>query len=251
VTVTKLTNANKLKIWEKLTIQIGEGKNAGTYITRIEDFNNNKLVVSSPQYMRGKTLLRDNIDVIVMVTREDAIYQFHSHINQADKPGSLCLLSPPKSVKRVQRRQFCRIKMTTALSYVQIDDEFDFQKYRNKIEWISSITVDISAGGFLIKSPEKLNVKEHILIKPTLFSEIGLPTYAIANCCRTFEERDAFYSGIELILKDDLRKIFKPAQLKRLPKEILNFHDQAQETLSQHVFNLQIEFRKKGVLGDG
>ena len=111
-----------LKVWDKLEIVVGDDDKKSVYFSRIEDFDHEGLVVTAPEFQYGDTLLRDNCDVVVMVTKGDAIYLMSSEISRYQKSSkNLYFLAKPSHIKRVQRRDFVRIDYLEDASYLHFD----------------------------------------------------------------------------------------------------------------------------------
>lgn len=72
-----------LRVWEKIELLVGDGDSAGHYLARIEDFINGGIVITEPEFLSGNSLMRENADIMVVVCREDAMYQFASTIRKA------------------------------------------------------------------------------------------------------------------------------------------------------------------------
>lgn len=238
-----------LKLWEKLEIVVGEDSNAGWYLARIEDFLEEGIVISSPEFIEGGTLLRKNSHVAVFLTREDAVYRFYSRVKQVKTHlETIYLLTPPRGVKRIQRRHFVRIELYARVSYAKLTGDEKPKLSCDQITWRKSTTVDISGGGMLIKADENLAPRDLLLVKVDFFPEIGLPDTIAAICRRTFRQGNDSFVGIEFLLSQRLGHYFKKGELKNLPQSVRDFAPTAQNKLVVYIFHQQIELRKKGLL---
>lgn len=244
-----LRSGQPLKIWDQLEIIVGEGAQAGKYHARIEDFINGGIVITSPEYVEGNTLLRQDIDVMVNVCREDAVYQFSSQIKQRTSTRSKYLiLTPPRNVRRVQRRLFVRIDVIERLEYAVINPTLEWQDYEDRATWHVSKTVDISGGGLLMKAGDDVSVKDLLFLKVDFFRDLLLPEVVVGLCRRTFIRGKDHLAGVEILLASKLEKYFKRDEMRRLPRAVHEFDGKAQDRLVNYVFNKQIEMRNKGVL---
>ena len=247
-----LQSGKTLRIWESIEIIVGSEPDSGLYRSRIEDFINGGIVITSPDFISGHTLLRYDVDVTVNVVREDAVYQFHSRIRRHATPlGRFLILTPPRKIKRVQRRRFVRIEMLANVSYARIKPTMDWDDYDERLSWHNTRTVDISGGGVLIKLTKKEEVEhdgELYLLKVDFFRLNEIPEKVVGICRRTFVKNDCAFAGIEMLTVDQLRDHFSPGQLKKLPVEVTSFDRRAQDRLVNHIFNKQIELRNKGLL---
>lgn len=244
-----LRSGQPLKIWDQLEIIVGEGEQAGKYRARIEDFINGGIVITSPEYVEGNTLLRQDIDVTVNICRDDAVYQFSSQIRQRTSTHRRYLiLTPPRNVRRVQRRLFVRIEAIERLEYAAINPTLEWQDYEDRATWHPSKTVDISGGGLLMKVGDDVSVKDLIFLKIGFFADLSLPDVVVGVCRRIFSRGRARLAGIEIVLASRMEKYFRRDEMRRLPRAVLEFDGKAQDRLVNYVFNKQIEMRNKGVL---
>lgn len=243
-----IKSGNPLKVWESLEILVGDERDPGRYRARIEDFLNGGIVITSPVFVEGKSLLRDGCEVLVNITRDDAVYQFSSNIRSSTRSGGSSILSPPKNIRRVQRRLFCRVQTSEHLEYALIEASMDWEDYDEKLKWHQSTCRDISGGGMLINLAEETDSGQLLLVKVKSFESYDLPGMLVAVCRRVFKQEDRLLAGIEFVSTDRLRKYFTQAQLKRLPSKATRFDNAAQDRLVTVTFNRQIDLRNKGLL---
>jgi len=116
-----------LKVWEKLRLVVGEGSQAGIYEARVEDFINGGVVITAPEFIGGHSLLRNGVQVVVQITREDAAYQFDSLVRMLPGDDSKrIILTPPRHLQRIQRRQFARVEYSSRVVVAHIKPDQDF-----------------------------------------------------------------------------------------------------------------------------
>lgn len=245
-----LHKPNDLKVWEKIVLIVGEGRTAGKYVARIENIINGGIVITPPEFVDGSTRLRDNLDITVVVTRQDAAYEFSSRIKQrkAGTGEGFAFLTPPRSIRRVQRRQFVRIDLVSDVSYIVWQPGIDWTSETTDDAWRHSRTIDISAGGVLVRADETLQVDDLVVLRPALFAELGLPATVLGLCRRTTADDHGRLAGLEFMARAELRRRFSSELLKKLPESILEFNAMAQDKLARHLFDRQIELRNKGLL---
>lgn len=249
MTTATLHNAYQLKVWEKVEIVIGEGDQAGHYLARIQDFLNGGIVVTEPEFLHGNSLLTESAAVTVVVTREDAVYQFNSSIKRTlSRAKRQFLLNPPRHIERVQRRLFVRVELTKRMSWAKIVPIAGWQTLDDRSRWMQTSTVDISGGGTLFRANELLERQTRLLLKVDLLAEIGLPDTVAALTMRGFIHNNEYYCGAAFILDEQLRRHFSSEELKALPGDISRFDINAQNRLVSHIFQLQVSLRRKGLL---
>ena len=238
-----------LKLWEKIEIDVGEGNDTGRYVARIEDFVKEGIVIGTPELIGGNTLLRDNADVAVIVTREDAVYLFHSHLKRIQTHlKTIYQIEPPADIHRIQRRQFVRIEKRAEVLYARLTSAKTPAPRSFRIKWNRSGITDISAGGVLMKAPEKLQVDDILVLQIPFLNGLGFPEHIVGVCRRTFQEAHKVFVGVEFITSDRLTRYLDSNELESLPKSVKTFDLTVQNKLAAYVFNQQIELRKKGLL---
>jgi c-di-GMP-binding flagellar brake protein YcgR len=240
-----------LKLWEKLELVTGEGDETGIYIARIEDFIAQGIVISSPEFVKGHSLLRENAKVLIVFTKDDAAYQCHSRIKRYPIDGkNLYLLSKPNRTKRVQRRQFVRVDMLKCLEYARLSPVMDWENYDDHLEWFSTTTDNMSGGGVMIKIDEelKLELENRVFMKIGFFPGQGLPDMVAGVVRRVFTLEKRIMAGIEFIVSDRLGDYFKSDDLAQLPASVKRFDRRTQNRLVSYIFQQEIELRKKGLL---
>lgn len=238
-----------LELWERIEIVVSDGADAGRYLARIEDFSKEGIVISRPEFVGGGALLRQNRDVIVEVTREDAAYQFHSRIRRVTTHAkTIYLLTFPVDARRLQRRQFVRVELYTRVSYANLTRDKREPNAGDGVTWQESSVVDISGGGVLIKAGEDLSPKDLLLLNLGFFAEVGLPDTVAAICRRTFRQEKELFAGIEFLRSEQLGRHLRGREIKGLPPSVRDFDRAAQNRLVAYIFQHQIELRKKGLL---
>lgn len=237
------------KIWEKVELIVGDDDQAGHYLARIQDFINGGIIITEPEFIQGHTLLHENAEVKVLVTREDAVYQFHSSIKRIlSQAKKQYLLTPPHYLERVQRRLFVRVEMSRPISWARIVPIAEWQLLDDRARWHASTTVDLSGGGVLFKVAEELEHHTRILVRPSMFADVGLPDTVAALSQRCFRRKTELFCGASFILADQLYRFFTSEELAALPKCITAFDTNAQNKLVNYIFKLQVALRRKGLL---
>lgn len=242
-------------IWERMELVIGEGSESGLYSCRVEDFIAGRIVISKPEFVEGHSLLRENAEVLVLVTRADAVYQFRSRITTS-KEGEVrqFQLSPPTNVKRVQRRQHVRIDVREKVSYARVRRYLHKDDLMDHLIWHDTLTNNISAGGVLIDivdvdgKGDESKQDDIFLLEIPFFDSVNLPGIVLAKNCRVFEFEHQLMCGLEYILTKNLHKYLSKVELARLPSTVKQFSVRGQSRLADYVFKQQIDLRNKGLL---
>ncbi len=238
-----------LRVWDRIEIVVGEGHSAGRYVARIEDFLKEGIAISSPDFINGGELLRENSHVSVLLTREDAVYRFHSRIKRVSTHlKTIYVLTFPEGAERIQRRQFVRVELYSRVSYANLTSSKKPQRGGHQLTWLKSTTLNISGGGMLLKADENLAPKDLLLVKIDFFPETGLPNTIAAICRRTFRRENNYFAGIEFLSSEKLEGYFNKQEMAVLPRSVRDFDRNVQNKLAAHIFRQQVELRKKGLL---
>lgn len=239
-----------LKVWEKVRIIAGEGSEAGVFVARIEDFLPEGIVVTYPELVSGGVLLRQGLTVRVQITREDAAYQFTSIVrsHRDSSEGRRVVLTPPSSLRRIQRRQFARLEISSQVKYALFKSGFDWSSWPDGVSWKKTRSVDVSAGGVLLKLDEEVGREALLMLKIDFLTLAGLPEVIFGVVCRTCTQEASRCGGIKFILKSELHRHVDRKTLKRLPGELMEFDANAQDRLVMYLFRKQIELRQKGLI---
>ncbi|HVP06963.1 MAG TPA: PilZ domain-containing protein [Candidatus Acidoferrum sp.] len=238
-----------LKVWERIEIRVGDGPDAGKYVARVQDFLNGGVVITDPEFLGGSALLREDADVTILLTREDAAYQFHSQIKRISSRGKRQLiLTPPRRLERVQRRLFVRVEMLREISWAPVKPHIDWGKYEEQLEWHHGHTVDVSGGGVQLRMDQPIAAETPLIVKIGFFRELALSEVLPAVVRRTFQRHGERYCGLEFLATDQLPRYFRPEELAHMPLCLKQFDRNAQNRLVSYLFNVQIDMRKKGLL---
>jgi len=238
--------AQPLKLWEKIELVIGEDSTAGHYVSRIEDFVEDGILIDKPEMVGGSTLLRDNADIAVIVTKDDAVYQFFCRVRKQD--NGRFFLTMPDRVKRVQRRRFVRIDMSDDILYALAPSPTREGQVGDFLKWHTGYGLNLSGGGILLRTSEEIAEDDIVLMKIPVFCELRLPEIVATVCRRVIADKDQFHYGMEFAEVNAMRRYFPPKYLRRLPQSVKEFNHHIQAILVDYVFKHQISLRQKGLL---
>ena len=234
-----------LTVWEKVEIYTSDDETRGIYISRIEDFIEDKIVIAHPDFIDGHTRLQNLMEVLIWVTKTDAIYQFVATIEKLENdPKNRYVLLKPKYIRRIQRREFVRVRISDIIEYLPINE-------RTSIEsgsWRKSLFQDISGSGAFCEVSADVSQGAYLLLRSVVFSKLGIKQPVLAQVCRIERINKGYFAGIEFIKKDDFQNVSGnvPEKIKALTAN--NFDFLMQERLVSYVFHHQVELRKKGIM---
>ncbi len=239
--------AKHIGLWEKLELVSEEHPNGASYRSRVEDITPDGIVIGRPEFAGGDgKLLTAHSHVFVRFLRTDAMYQFSARMKSIkDATGRKVLLYDFGKLERVQRREFVRIIFDLNLDYALLpkgDCNID------TLEWKPSNTIDISAGGFLMRVDDSVQKDDRLLLDFERANNTRLPLMITAICCRVVNKNNNRLAGVKFIRRKDLMKYFSREQIDLLPEPARHFDALAQNKLSKFIFNEQVHKRQMGTL---
>lgn len=237
----------QLKLWEKVSLVAGDDSDAGLYDARVEDFADGHIIVSRPELIKGKTLLRENLHVVVRATRQDAIYEFESTISKIpNDPLLRVTLTAPQALRRIQRRLFVRIDVHAAARYTPVRNILSSLYTVDNAPWYSAELFDVSGGGALVATTENFEAGETLLLTSELFTEVGVSEYILVRTTRMTEREHRKAVGVEFVLAEEVLRVYSEQELSLLPTSARKFGRVAQNKLVNFIFNQQIRLRQEG-----
>lgn len=238
-----------LQVWERLTVLVGQGASQGIYAARVENLINGGIVITQPELLQGETLLREQMPVAVQITRQDAIYEFLSQVHRLVHDGaSRVVLTPPKSMRRVQRRLFVRIELRRPMKYALLGAAFSADGEGFAPSWTVSQLVDLSAGGLLMEIADELLPNTILMVQSAAFADLGLPTELLATVQRLDRNKSKSLAGVRFILTEDIDKQLAGYPIERIPSNAMQYDRATQNKVVGHIFQQQIKLRQKGLL---
>jgi len=244
---TTRSTESPLQIWDKVEIVVGDGRDQSVYISRVEDINDNGIVITKPNWIRGGGGLTFNSLVYVQFKKPDAMYRFSAQMRPyGHKTKELIRLYNFGRTERVQRRQFVRIRFIAKLRYWLFKDH-DGHTFEEE-KWRDSLSEDISAGGILVRNNGDIVADDLLVLRIRQYDAIGIPPFITARCCRLMKVNEIEYAALEFITADRLKEYFSLDEIKKLPPHVQKFNAQIQNNLVRFVFEEQVRDRQKGLL---
>jgi hypothetical protein len=117
-----------------------------------------------------------------------------------------------------------------------------------ELRWVHTRSVDISAGGILIGVPEPVDDEALVVLRMSDLAPTGVPEMVLGIVRRTDQKNERCVAGIEFLLSENLSLFIPEPLLAALPAQITEFTEAQQDRLSNHLFDKQIDLRKKGLL---
>jgi c-di-GMP-binding flagellar brake protein YcgR len=246
-----LEKANKqlpVNLWDRVEVQVGPEGAQGKYLSRVEDFTREGIIIAQPHFIGGGKLLTADSQVYVQFAKTDALYRFSAKIKMIpNNPTGQILLHNLGSAERVQRRQFVRVDMHLDLKYAFLKHFPSAIKW-DELRWYPSCSANISGGGLLMRSDDNIQKDDLLMIRIAKYESLGIPRLLSAICCRIIRMDDEKYAGMEFILDRELKKYLSPEEINLLPSQIRGFNSNVQNRLVKFVFEQQVKDRQKGLI---
>lgn len=145
--------AEVLRVGQRIEVTISSDKEDNFYTSRIEDFNENSMLLAMPME-KGYPIIpiTGNIIYVKLITKQCA-YKFISvFMNKCATPIPVWVVSMPGQVEKCQQRQFVRVEATISIkAQIQVANEED------ALPVIHAYSRDISGGGLRIIMKHNIN----------------------------------------------------------------------------------------------
>ncbi|MFW6386432.1 MAG: flagellar brake protein [Bacillota bacterium] len=152
---------------DKIELKIEKGSYRGTYPSKIQGIDEEETLEIMPPYKNGELLpVRKDTEIKVLFTRDDAAYKFASRVeDRIIRQIPLLVITYPRDVVRVQRRDYFRLEVQRDVRYRRLDVSGEEKK-----KFKNGVTSDISAGGVKLvvdqQLPRGTELELYINIKP-------------------------------------------------------------------------------------
>jgi len=200
---------------------VHNGVDRSHYRTRIERVGSTTLTLGAPYAEGGFLPLQVGTDLKVFFTHATIPFVFRTTIvgrEAGDMPAFE--VEFPKWAEKAQRRQFVRIPCYQPLTYQTIEDEGAVLGPPKK-----SLTLDLSAGGVMIRADEKMDEGMTLVVHLPVKAEIL-----------------EIYSRVIRVQKIDNAKGYQYSL------EFLNVSERTQDKIMGYVFAIQRDLRRRGLI---
>lgn len=216
--------ANILEVNKKIDVEVKEGVYKGTFKSRIQGVGDKEISITVPIKKGDYIPLRVGTKVSLLVYDESAICVYSCKII-ARKKGNIpiLILELPAKYKRIQRRNFYRLKINLPLLYrpAPFDKDDEGEEYRK------GDLVDISGGGLQMKF---LRDQEIYPLSTRLEFKIQFPDIG------------------ELFLKGIIVSRFKKKESIHIGVKFFDITTKVQDEIVGWIFKKMRTLRKKGLL---
>jgi c-di-GMP-binding flagellar brake protein YcgR len=238
-----------LKLWERLELKLsGQNKDAN-FVTRVEDFDRDSIIVERPVRIAGKSDLSPGDRLDVSFNREDASYSFEAVTVAIDqKRENIVTLKAISELERSQRRRFVRIDIAGDIEFKVVETSSG-QEPQLSLDKRGQL-LNISAGGILLNTNKELKRDNIVLLNFSLKNSQRLENVLglVKRSERSTDsdsDRKEYLAGIEFMTKKQALELLTSEITDTLPSTV-NFFDEAlQQVIVQFVYRQQVESRKR------
>ena len=238
-----------LNLWERLEIKYNHEGDTASFVTRIEDFDKQLLVVEKPVRIAGGIDLNVGNRIEVSFNRDDTAYTFEALIVSIDnKREDIFTLKTISELKRSQRRRFVRIDIAGEVSFKIIDMSNESQPEISLDK--KGELLNISAGGILLNTGANLRKGDLVLLNFWLKNSQRLEN--VLGMVKRHEQegeddsgRIEYLTGIEFLTKEKISNKYSHDLMQSLPSKVTFFDEALQQAIVQFVYRQQVEHRHK------
>lgn len=176
------------------------------YKSSIQDLGKDYIGISIPISNGQYAPLNENDKVTVIYYNENNLYGFNTSVmGRKVDIIPIILLKPPKNVKKIQRRKFFRVNLFKDVEYLKVDkniSDITANKLTKDLKaFTKAIMLDLSGGGFRLKTKEAIRATDRFMIKIPLEHE---DIFVLSDCIRVFRDTDTnlYVSGFSLFNVD-------------------------------------------------
>jgi len=211
---------------KKVSIRVIEGEYQGSYNSRIEEINDDKMILALPFMGTVPIPIRSGERIIIYSATKDAVYGVVGEVIKRQlEPLPLLHVVITGEIERVQRRNYVRVPILLNVMYRVKGDE--------KIYTTS--TKDLSGGGMKIVLPEMLKIRDILQVR------LELPSPESPIDC---EGKVVWIDTEEILNNNKLEKISYAGV------EFTLIDEKERERLIRFLFNYQRSLIKKGFKDD-
>ncbi|MFH1891338.1 MAG: flagellar brake protein [Candidatus Zixiibacteriota bacterium] len=237
----------ELSIWDKLELEFLLGGRSGTYLTRIEGFEEECPIIARPEWLSGEPLFCEGSPCGVTYFGPVCAYRFASKVLRSftSNQREMYVLAAPRSFERIQRRRFARVEISIAFRFKEVSRVIAGTERYDDLEWQHSSTHDLSAGGILFSSDHAIKPGSILSVQLSL-PATGWVFRTLAKVARC--ERDAagmWLIGFELISREEFSVKIGNIDLSFFPEPYQTFGENERNLISNFVFNEEVKIRRR------
>ncbi|NLG79648.1 MAG: hypothetical protein GX492_07490 [Firmicutes bacterium] len=215
-----------LRVNQKITLVVPEGRNAGSYPSRVEDIGLDAVVVAAPTHKGAVLRLAEGDAVRIQVVRQDGVYKLDTVVEAMIMyPFPMLQLARPVEIVRDQRRRYARVDVSLPARYRCLD-----RSGKRRLVPHKGTVTNVSGGGALIvtwQSRPALEVGSEVDV------ELELPCGKV--------------SAKGVVVRMSVERT-ETGRVQQIAVEFKDIDEKQRDMLARYVLQRQLELRRKGLL---
>ncbi|MCR4402744.1 MAG: flagellar brake domain-containing protein [Firmicutes bacterium] len=215
-----------LKVNQRVTLVVPDGRNAGSYPSRVEDIGLDAIVVAAPTHKGVVLKLEEGEAVRIQAVREDGVYKADTVVEAViTYPFPMIQLAKPSEVVREQRRKYARADVSLPARYRCLGPMDNGRLAPHK-----GTVTNVSGGGALIVTWQS---RPDLRIGSEVDVELELPCGKIA------------VRGVVVRMSTGQTEA---GMVQEMAVEFREIDERQRDALARYVLQRQLELRRKGLL---
>jgi c-di-GMP-binding flagellar brake protein YcgR len=233
---------DKLNLWDRLELKLQDSDQVATFITRVENIEDDLFTVENPVRLSGQLSLRVGQTVEALFEKLESPFVFKAGVVSIDaKRENATVLKQISKTEQTQRRKFVRIDIQGQVTFRVLD------LASNDIEQETvekGALLNISAGGILLCTTAKVKPGDYLLLNFRLRYHERLENI-IGVVKRAENQTKDSLIGVEFLTKEQLGLPEHIHVAGFLPSFASYFDDELERHIVQYVYNQEVAARKK------
>lgn len=178
-------------LYQRAHVQIGQT----TYVTRIEDFDDDTLTIATPREVGQNGTIQIGMAIHLAVVAENGLYSFTTLVREVRRDGRVpvLILSKPAAPQRIQRRSHFRVQVALSVTFQMLpDSEGEPPQPPQK-----GFTRNISGGGMLLAIEKTVLVRKRVELKVYMPDCVINATGQVVSIRPSLRGGDAVEVGIQ------------------------------------------------------
>jgi len=216
-----------LTVNRRAVIVVPEGHSAGRYASRIEDIENDGVLLAAPTHKGAMLRLSEGQRIEVQIAWHDAVYCLSVRVEaMITDPIPLIRVAKPGRAERVQRREFVRVDVNLPVRYACLDEAPG-----EPAAYCGGSATSLSGGGLLLLTwhmPRSLRPGSRVKLQLEL-------------------SRDTRVSAKGLVVRISTEETDR-GQYYKLAIAFDEIDEKQRDMIVKHVLQRQFAMRRKGLL---
>jgi hypothetical protein len=222
-------------VQEDIIIHCSGDKSGNIYSARVLGVDGRRIRINLPRRIAGHGYLRTSRPVVMAFVLSRQLYQCPANYNADDE--KIRELEIQGEIKPATRRNHKRNQLQINTGYTPVSDFSLARGQFAALKWKKGMTLDISGGGLLFRTPFQPPADSYFLINLEIPAFQG-PFFVFGQVrwvglCDT--NRQQYLCGVRFLLREELPHHFSERALSELPAIIISFDKKMQKELEAYL----------------